>query len=145
MVSTQRITSRKVIKTQRCFVLKAVPIYVDSLSWFNAPPNESFISGKNSFFFFNKGHTCSISSSQARSRFGAVAATLHHSQSKQDLNPVRNLHHSSQQCWILNPWSEARDQTCVLMGTSRVYCHWAATGTPKILRRKKNTLSPLLP
>ena len=32
-----------------------------------------------------------------------------------DPRHVCDLHHSSQQCWILNPLSEARDQTCNLM------------------------------
>ena len=27
-----------------------------------------------------------------------------------------DLHHNSEQCWILNPLSKARDWTCVLMG-----------------------------
>ena len=30
-----------------------------------------------------------------------------------------DLHHSSQQCHILNPLSEARDQSCILMDTSQ--------------------------
>ena len=30
-----------------------------------------------------------------------------------DLSHVCNLHHSSQQRWIFNPLSEARDQTCI--------------------------------
>ena len=47
-----------------------------------------------------------------------------------DLSHVCDLHHSSQQCWILNPLSEVRDRTCVLMNTSRVRYHWATTGTP---------------
>ena len=34
------------------------------------------------------------------------------------------------QCWILNPLSEARDWTRVLMDTSWVRFHWATTGTP---------------
>ena len=38
----------------------------------------------------------------------------------QDLSHICDLHHSLWQCWILNPLSEARDQTCVLMDTSRV-------------------------
>ena len=42
---------------------------------------------------------------QARGQIGAVAA---------------GLHHSSQQCQILNPLSEARDQACVLMDTSQI-------------------------
>ena len=40
-----------------------------------------------------------------------------------DPGRVHDLHHSSQQCWILNPRSEARDRTGVLMDTS----HFAAT------------------
>ena len=37
-------------------------------------------------------------------------------------DPGRNcdLHHSSRQRWILNPLSEARDHTRVLVDTSRV-------------------------
>ena len=37
-----------------------------------------------------------------------------------DLSRVCDLHHSSQQCQILIPLSEARAQTCVLMGTCRI-------------------------
>ena len=39
----------------------------------------------------------------------------------QDLSRICNLHHSSQQHWILNPLSEARDPTRILMYTSRVH------------------------
>ena len=38
-----------------------------------------------------------------------------------DLRHVCDLHHSSQQCCILNPLSKARDQTCVLMDTSQIH------------------------
>ena len=44
-------------------------------------------------------------------------------------SPVFGLHHSSQQRWILNPLSEARDWTCVLMDTSRACYRWATRGT----------------
>ena len=37
-----------------------------------------------------------------------------------DLSHVCNLHHSSRQLQILNPLSEARDRTCILMDASRV-------------------------
>ena len=41
----------------------------------------------------------------------------------QDLSYVCYLHHSSQQCQIINPLSEARDRTRVLKDTSWVlYC-----------------------
>ena len=40
-----------------------------------------------------------------------------------DLSCVCNLHHSSQQCHILHPLSEARNQSHILMNTSWVcYC-----------------------
>ena len=47
-----------------------------------------------------------------------------------NLSHVCNLHHSSWQCWILNPLREARDGTGDLMDTSGVCYHWATTGTP---------------
>ena len=41
----------------------------------------------------------------------------------QDPSHVYNLHHSSRQRRILNPLSEARDQTCFLVDTSWVHYH----------------------
>ena len=38
----------------------------------------------------------------------------------QDLSCIYDLHRSSQQHWILNPLSEARDQTHILMDPSQV-------------------------
>ena len=43
-----------------------------------------------------------------------------------------NLHHSSGQCWILNPLTRARDQTQILMDTSQVRYCWTTTGTPLV-------------
>ena len=41
----------------------------------------------------------------------------------EELSYVCDLHHSSQQCHILNPLSETRGQTHILMDTSEVhYC-----------------------
>ena len=48
-----------------------------------------------------------------------------------DPSQVCDLHHSSQQCQILNPQSEARDWTCVLMDTSWTHFCCAMTGSPK--------------
>ena len=40
-----------------------------------------------------------------------------------DLNHICELHHSSQQCQVLNPLREARDRTLVLMDTNQIcYC-----------------------
>ena len=49
-----------------------------------------------------------------------------------DLTRVYGLHHSSRQCRILNPLSQARDRTCNLMVPSRNRFHGATTGTPEI-------------
>ena len=58
--------------------------------------------------------------SQARGGIGAVAAGLHrnHSNTGSDLS---DLQHSSWQCQILNPLSEARDRAHMLMDASRVH------------------------
>ena len=37
-----------------------------------------------------------------------------------DLRRICGLHHSSRQCQILNPLSEARDQNHILMDTSQI-------------------------
>ena len=47
-----------------------------------------------------------------------------------DPSCVFDLHHSSDQCWILNPLSKSRDQICLLMDTSQVCHHCATTGNP---------------
>ena len=49
----------------------------------------------------------------------------------QDPSPFCDLHHSSQQRWILNPLSEAKDQTRNLMVLSWIPFHCATTGTPR--------------
>ena len=41
----------------------------------------------------------------------------------QDPSPFCNLHHSSWQCQIPNPLTEARDQTDILMDTSGIRFH----------------------
>ena len=50
---------------------------------------------------------------------GAVAAAYATAIAMPDLSQVFDLHHSSQQRTILNPPSEAKDQTQVLTGTIR--------------------------
>ena len=48
-----------------------------------------------------------------------------------DLSGICDLLHSSWQCWILNPLSEARDRTYNLMVPSQIYFHCTAMGTPE--------------
>ena len=48
----------------------------------------------------------------------------------QDPSCIFDLHHSSQQRWILNPLSEVRDGTCVLVDASQIHVRRATTGTP---------------
>ena len=50
-----------------------------------------------------------------------------------DLSCVCDLHHSSWQHWILNPLSEARDQTRNLMVSSGIRFYCATMGTLKSL------------
>ena len=68
-------------------------------------------------------------SSQARSQIGATAAGLSHSHnnvgSKPGLRPASQLTASQ----ILNPLSEARDQTRNLMDTSWIHFCYTTTGT----------------
>ena len=47
-----------------------------------------------------------------------------------DPSRIFDLHHSSQQCRILNPLSMARDRTLNLMVSSQILFRCATTGTP---------------
>ena len=49
-----------------------------------------------------------------------------------DLSTSVDPHHSSRQCWILNPLTRARDGTRILMDTSQVCYHWATRRAPTI-------------
>ena len=49
----------------------------------------------------------------------------------QDPSRVFDLQHSSWQCQILNPLSEARDQTCNLMVACRIHFHCTTKGIPQ--------------
>ena len=57
-----------------------------------------------------------------------------------DLSQVCHLHHSSQQCQILNPLTEAKGRTHILMDTSQICFHLATMGTPKIVSIFKVTI-----
>ena len=92
-----------------------------------SPPWEYFEA--NSFFFFLGLHPWHT----AVPRLG-VESELQlpaYATASWDLNCIRDLHHSSQQCQTLNLLSKGRDWTCVLIDTSQICFHWATTGTPE--------------
>ena len=47
-----------------------------------------------------------------------------------DPSCICDLHHGSQQHWILNPQSEARDGTCILVDARQIHFHRTTAGTP---------------
>ena len=55
---------------------------------------------------------------------------LCHSYLNTGSEPHLQPHHSSQQCWIPDPLSEARDWTWILKDTNRIHFHCATMGTP---------------
>ena len=72
----------------------------------------------NFFFGLFRAAPMAYGSSQARFLIRAVLASLGHSHS--NTGSELRLHHSTWQ-----RWSEARDQTCVLMGTGQICFCWA--------------------
>ena len=79
-----------------------------------APPFFSFL------FSFFRATRVAYRISQARGRIRAAAVSLRHSHSTWDLSCICEPHHSSWQHQSLNPLSEARDRTHILMITGRV-------------------------
>ena len=69
--------------------------------------------------------------SQARGQIGAVVAGLCHSLSNARSEPslICNLHHSSRQCWILNPLRPGMEPATSWFPVRFVNC-WATMGTP---------------
>ena len=61
-----------------------------------------------------------------------------------DPSHVCDLHHSSQLRQILNPLSEARDQTRNLMVPSWIHSHRAKMGTPDSLFLQKDFPKPVV-
>ena len=57
-----------------------------------------------------------------------------------DPNHICDLHHSSRQHWILNPLSEARDQTYNLMVPRQIRFCFATMGTPNMYSLKEGCM-----
>ena len=86
------------------------------------PQNEGiFPPVKSKFFFvFFRVAPATYGGSQARGQTGAVATGLCHNIAMLGLSCICDLQHSSWQRQILNPLSEARDGTCVLMDANHI-------------------------
>ena len=71
-----------------------------------------------SLFIYLRATPVAYASSQATSWIWSAAASLK-TTTTATLHPnhICDLHWSLWRCWILNPLSEARDWTCILMGT----------------------------
>ena len=76
------------------------------------------------------GHTCDIMEVprlRVESKLQLPAYTT--ATAMRDLSQVRNLHHSSWQCWFTNSLSKASGGTHIFMDTSRIHFHCTAIGT----------------
>ena len=109
-------------------------LYITSVSIFRHKAGMNAFVQVSFFFFlsfvFFRAASGKYGGSQARGLIEATAAGLHHSHTTPDLSRVCDLHHSSWQRQVLNPLSEARDQTHNLVVPSRIRFHCATTGTP---------------
>ena len=72
------------------------------------------------FFCLFRAAPTAYGGSQARGLIGAIAVAYATATATQDPSRVCDLHYSSRQGQILNPLSETRDRTCVLMDASQV-------------------------
>ena len=82
------------------------------------------------YFCLFKATPMTCGGSQARCQIGAVSAGLYHSHSRTGSSHVCNLHCSSRQYQILNPLSEAKDWTYILMDAGQIHFCWVTLGTP---------------
>ena len=91
---------------------------------------ESWLQVNTFFFGLFRAAPMAYGGSQAWSQIRAVAASLHHSHSNARSELCRQPSPQLMAQWILNPLSEARVRTWVLMDTSQIHFYWATTGTP---------------
>ena len=94
------------------------------------------------FFYFSGQHLWHMEVPRLGSNQSYTTATA---TATQNPSHICNLHCSSRQCQILNPLSEARDRTHVLMDISQVHYCGAIMGTPEnIFLKYSNLKSKLL-
>ena len=97
------------------------------------PGSEFFLKNGQLYYYYYLLFRATIKAyrvSQARGQIGCPP-TYTTATAMRDQSSICDLHHCSLQRQILNPLSEARDQTCTLMVPSRIRFSWATIGTPK--------------
>ena len=82
------------------------------------------------FFWFFRATPMACGSSRLEIKWELQIPAYTTATATWDLSCVCDLRHSSLQCQIPNPLSEARDQACTLMDTRQIRFRCAATGTP---------------
>ena len=88
----------------------------------------------HAFFFFLGPHLQHMEITRLGVKSGLQLLAYTTTTATPDLSLVSDLHHSSQQSWILDPLSEeARDWTCILMDTSQIHFCCTTMGTPGIM------------
>ena len=97
---------------------------------------------KKKFFFHFRVTPVAYRSSQAKGQIGAAAEAYTTATEVQDPSHICDLCQSFQQCQILSPLSETKDQTRILMDTSWVLNLLSHNrNSKKILILSKNTLT----
>ena len=91
--------------------------WVSNKSTFSLSQIFRFLNSFLIFFFLFTAAPAAYGSSQAGSPTGAAAEASATATAILDPSHICNLHHSLQQCQILNPLSKARDQTHILTET----------------------------
>ena len=129
--AAQRPSSRAFVGTYCVFKIKRL---IHQADWLLFWCHRSSIESKSRIvlflFCFVLGLTCSIWKFPGQGSNGSCSCWPI---ATPDPSCLFDLHHSSWQHLILNPLSEARDWTHILMDTSRVRYRWATTGTPSIV------------
>ena len=103
------------------------------------------VSSSSTFFFFLlfRAALTAYGGFQARGPLELQLPAYTRATATQDPSCTRDLHHSSQQHWILNTLSETRGWTCIL-DTSQIRFCWATRGTQLPFSCTGSSL-PLLP
>ena len=83
------------------------------------------------YLFIYRATPVAYGGSQARVKLELQLPAYTTATATLDPSHICNLHHSSRQCLILNPLSEAGDQTHILVGTSYICFRCTARGTPQ--------------